>query len=200
MACRPIVTELTAATTCNLKSKKMTLHGIADNDCSPSPPPSRLARVVYPETITPLRRPLLRATVSFFSSREFHRDNNLRRREEVDDGSKVGEREGGGGGKTEETKSRQSRSALPRCRWGGRRGVGSGKRRRKRRKSQREKDEEVGGRATWEDGIGRIVLIKRPRNVGRWLNPVIDLEARAPRERRARGKYSNSFITRSKNR
>lgn len=27
--------------------------------------------------------------------------------------------------------------------------------------------------------IGRIVLIKRPQNVGRWLNPVIDLEARA---------------------
>lgn len=35
-------------------------------------------------------------------------------------------------------------------------------------------------------GIGRIVLIKRPRNVGRWLNPVIDLEARASGERRAR--------------
>lgn len=49
-------------------------------------------------------------------------------------------------------------------------------------------------------GIGRIVLIKRPRNVGRWLNPVIDLEARARRGNRARGKYSNSFITRSKNR
>lgn len=43
-----------------------------------------------------------------------------------------------------------------------------------------------GGRWRWEDEIGRIVLIKRPRNVGRWLNPVIDLEARAPWERRAR--------------
>lgn len=41
-------------------------------------------------------------------------------------------------------------------------------------------------RVSWEDGIWRIVLIKRPRNVGRWLNPVIDLEARAPGEQRAR--------------
>lgn len=41
-------------------------------------------------------------------------------------------------------------------------------------------------RMAWEDEIGRIVLIKRPRNVGRWLNPVIDLEARAPGEWRAR--------------
>lgn len=41
-------------------------------------------------------------------------------------------------------------------------------------------------RVSWEGGIRRIVLIKRPRNVGRWLNPVIDLEARAPGERRAR--------------
>lgn len=52
--------------------------------------------------------------------------------------------------------------ALARCRWGGLRGCRG------------------------EGGIGRIVLIKRPRNVGRWLNPVIDLEARAPGERRAR--------------
>lgn len=42
------------------------------------------------------------------------------------------------------------------------------------------------GRVAREGEIGRIVLIKRPRNVGRWLNPVIDLEARAPGERRAR--------------
>lgn len=40
----------------------------------------------------------------------------------------------------------------------------------------------TGEGVAWEDEIGRIVLIKRPRNVGRWLNPVIDLEARAPGE------------------
>lgn len=44
----------------------------------------------------------------------------------------------------------------------------------------------TGEGVAWEDEIGRIVLIKRPRNVGRWLNPVIDLEARAPGEWRAR--------------
>lgn len=43
-------------------------------------------------------RPLLQATVSFSSSLEFHRDNNPRRREEVDDRSeggwqKIGENE-----------------------------------------------------------------------------------------------------------
>lgn len=42
-------------------------------------------------------------------------------------------------------------------------------------------------RVSWEGEIGRIVLIKRPRNVGRWLNPVIDLEARAPGERAREG-------------
>lgn len=100
-------------------------------------------------------RPLLRATVSFSSSLEFHRDNNPRRREEVDDGNE------GGWQEAEENEVAAVR-ALARCRWGGSRGC------------------------PWEGGIGRIVLIKRPRNVGRWLNPVIDLEARAPGERRAR--------------
>lgn len=45
-------------------------------------------------------------------------------------------------------------------------------------------------RVSWEGEIGRIVLIKRPRNVGRWLNPVIDLElewTRAPGERAREG-------------
>lgn len=48
------------------------------------------------------------------------------------------------------------------------------------------RDAAAGEGVAWEDEIGRIVLIKRPRNVGRWLNPVIDLEARAPGEWRAR--------------
>lgn len=111
-------------------------------------------RVIYPKTITPLWRPLLRATVSFSSSLEFHRDNNPRRREEVDDGS-----EGGGKGrrKRRSHSSPCSRAMLP---------LGGGGR--------------LAKGVAWEDEIGRIVLIKRPRNVGRWLNPVIDLEARAP--------------------
>lgn len=102
-----------------------------------------------------MTRPLLRATVSFFSSLEFHRDNNPRRREEVDDGSEGGWREAGG----KRTRGSPCSRVVP-----------------------------LGWveRVSWEDGIGRIVLIKRPRNVGRWLNPVIDLEACAPGERRAR--------------
>lgn len=115
-------------------------------------PTSRLPRNRNPFTT----RPLLRATVSFSSSLEFHRDNNPRRREEVDDGSE--------GGWQEESRGKRSRGspcsrAMPLGRV---------------------------ERVSWEGGIWRIVLIKRPRNVGRWLNPVIDLEARAPGERRAR--------------
>lgn len=51
-------------------------------------------------------RPLLQATVSFSSSLEFHRDNNPRRREEVDDRS-----EGGWQGKTKSRQSMLSRGA-----------------------------------------------------------------------------------------
>lgn len=54
-------------------------------------PTSRLPRDRNPFTTWPL----LRATVSFSSSLEFHRDNNPRRREEVDDGSEEGWQEAG---------------------------------------------------------------------------------------------------------
>lgn len=88
-------------------------------------------------------------------SLEFHRDNNPRHREEVDDGSEGGWQEAG---ENEVAAVRALRAML----------LGRVE------------------RVSWEGGIRRIVLIKRPRNVGRWLNPVIDLEARAPGERRAR--------------
>lgn len=128
---------------------------------------------------------MLRATVSLSSSHEFHRDNNPRRREEVDDGrDQKQEREDEGNEVAAVGPRALSRVGVAVV---GERG-----------------GDEVGGKArgrvAWEDGIERIVLIKRPRNVGRWLNPVIDLEARARRGNGARGKYSNSFITRSKNR
>lgn len=65
-----------------------------------------------PRHVTLLRRPLLRATVSFYLSLGFHRDNNPRRREEVDDGNERGWR-GVEGNEVAAVR------ALARCRRGG---------------------------------------------------------------------------------
>jgi len=154
LECRRIADESSRSTTesiFGLESAQM-MPRVVDRSLYP--------RVACPETVTLLRRPLLRATVSFSSSC-FAIIIRAAARKSMET-KEVGER-------WKETKSRRGPCfrAMP---------LGWIEREEKREREQ--------GRMA-RVGIGRIVLIKQPRNVGRWLNPVIDLEARAPRERRA---------------